>query len=457
MATSKDSSDEFYEYFDEIEFKPEKPILMSTEDSSKCFFGRFSVPTHTQNMSGVLLIDYLPQKEGSDTCNVKCENFDIANNYNFNQINVQIRDSNSRNCIGNPISLKNSNYLAVIDRGTFYEAKILDGLFVFEPNINGKYEGSSDIAENIKRDHIVREAVVSARILESSSNSVTKIEKEEDSNILAINVNAPQNSSKESTCKQEINDRLDDIYDEDFGLRQQEKRRKISAFFNKEKSKDDSLFVGSALSLTTLKNDEDWDYDKDGKMSDDEEYIEKGEFDQNYEDEHNPEIINANFNSEDEEGPDGMLTEYGQSLKTMIANQQDMEADEELNVYSDEIDEELEIKSNISSSVQNMAETSSSQQKSNSEIQFKENKSPTVLSSMNTGNRSLEDEVIRKLSLAGGRMQIKPFLDAMKVKKKNKYFEEIQEIIKKVADTHTEYHSNNKVSYITLKSNYRQR
>ncbi|KAH7649752.1 hypothetical protein FG379_001982 [Cryptosporidium bovis] len=458
MAASKSSPDELYECFDEIELKSEKPILLSADISSKCFFGRFSVPTHTQNMSGVLFIDYLPQKEGSEISDKKLEHSNSGNNNCIlNKISVQIRDSNSRHCIGNPIPLSNSNYLAVIDRGNFYEAKVLNGLFVFEPNIKSKNEGNSDIAENIKRDHIVREAVITARILESSNNSKTKVEKEEDSVTPVINVNNPQNSANESTYKLEINDKFDDIYDKYLGLRQQEKKRKISALYSKEKSQDDSPFVESALSLTTLKDNEDWDYDRDGKMSDDEEYIEKSEIDQSYEDDHNPILINGNLNSEDEEDPDEILTEYGQSLKNMIANQQDMEADEELNIYSDDIDDELESRSNISSSIQNVAETSSSQEKSNSDIRIKENKSPTILSSSINGSvRSLEDEVVRRLTLAGGRMQIKPFLDAMKVRKKNKYFEEIQEIIKRVADTHTEYHSNNKVSYITLKTNYRQ-
>lgn len=338
----------------------------------------------------------------------------------------------------------------------------MDGLFVFDPSIKGKNESNSDVAENLKRDYIFREAAVTARIQESSTKMRIKLENDlEDDQTPESAINKDEStfgkSSENNTAIPETikGGILDDIYDKDFGLKQQEKKRKISAILNKENA-DDSRVVVSALSLTTLKNSDDWDYDGDGKMSDDEGYMEKNEMDEKFESDHNPNLMNGNIDysdSEDDEGPDGILTEYGQTLKTMIANQEDMEADEELNLYSDEIDDEVESKSNLSSSAPVAICTG---------IQFssqkKTTKSPTTISSSINGlSRSLEAEVIRKLSLAGGRMQIKQFLDAMKVKKKNKYFEEIQEIIKKVADTHTEYHSNTKISYITLKSNYRQR
>lgn len=336
----------------------------------------------------------------------------------------------------------------------------MDGLFVFDPSIKGKNESNSDIAESLKRDYIFREAAITARIQESSNKMKIKLENDiEDDQISENNINIGDElnkfdgiTTKRGVVKVGI---LDDIYDKDFGLKQQEKKRKISAMLNKE-NKDDSRIVVSALSLTTLKSGDDWDYDGDGKMSDDEGYIEKNDMDEKFEEEHNPNMMNGNIdysNSEDDEGPDGILTEYGQTLKTMIENQQDMEADEELNLYSDDVDDDIESKSNVSSSAPVTVNMSA-----HSDLQKKAVKSPTIVSSSATGpSRSLETEVIRKLSLAGGRMQIKPFLDAMKVKKKNKYFEEIQGIIKKVADTHTEYHSNTKISYITLKSNYRQR
>ena len=157
--------------------------------------------------------------------------------------------------------------MAVIDRGDYYEAKILDGLFVFEPNIKSKNEGNSDMAENIKRDHIVKEAVITARIKDSSNHSKIKLEREEDSGSYTANSSTLQSSIKENTFKLEMNDGLDDIYDKDFGLKLQEKKRKISAFFSKEKTQDKYPIVESALSLTTLKNYDDWDYERDGKKN----------------------------------------------------------------------------------------------------------------------------------------------------------------------------------------------
>ncbi|KAH8584103.1 apicomplexan conserved [Cryptosporidium sp. chipmunk genotype I] len=452
-------SDEIAEYFDEGDPKIEKQLILTADGSGSCFFGRFSVPTHAQSMAGAIFVDYLSPVRDIDSLNVKYEpSIAPSSRIDPNQINIRIRDSNSRHCIGRQVSKNNSNYAAIIDKGSHYEFKILDGLFVFDPSIKGKNESNSDVAENLKRDYIFREAAVTARIQESSNKMRIKLENDiEDDQTPESNVNKGifNKSCENNAMPGAMKGILDDIYDKDFGLKQQEKKRKISAMLNKENS-DDSRVVVSALSLTMLKSGDDWDYDGDGKMSDDEGYIEKNEVDEKFEEEHNPNLIIGNIdysNSEDDEGPDGILTEYGKTLKTMIANQQDMEADEELNLYSDEIDDEVESKSNISSSAPAAVNTSIQ-----FDLQKKTVKSPTAISSSINGlSRSLEAEVIRKLSLAGGRMQIKPFLDAMKVKKKNKYFEEIQEIIKKVADTHTEYHSNTKISYITLKSNYRQR
>ncbi|KAJ1611337.1 apicomplexan conserved protein [Cryptosporidium canis] len=460
MSYSSAISDEIADYFDEGGSKVEKQLVLSTDRSGSCFFGRFSVPTHAQNMTGKIYVDYVNPVKEIDSQSIKYEKLGDSNDkLDLKQINVKIRDSNSRHCIGRQVALNNSNYAAIIDKGSHYEFRILDGLFVFDPAIKGKNESNSDIAENLKRDYIFREAAITARIQESSSKMRIKLENEIEDDQIPENDNVEGLLKKSDTSAPNFGAMkvgiLDDIYDKDFGLKQQEKKRKMSAMLNKE-SKDDSRIVVSALSLTTLNSGEDWDYDGDGKMSDDEGYIEKNEMDEKFEEEHNPNMMNGNHdysNSDDDEGPDGILTEYGQTLKTMIANQQDMEADEELNLYSDEVDDDMESKSNVSSSVPVTSNISA-----HSDTQKKIVKSPTaVSSSINGPSRSLETEVIRKLSLAGGRMQIKPFLDAMKVKKKNKYFEEIQEIIKKVADTHTEYHSNTKISYITLKSNYRQR
>ncbi|CUV06093.1 unnamed protein product [Cryptosporidium hominis] len=460
MNSSSCKTDEIAEYFDEGDFGNEKQLILNTDRPGSCFFGRFSVPTHAQSMVGAVFVDYVTPVRDIDSLSVKYEPSISPNNIaDPNQINIRIRDSNSKHCIGRQLSQKNSNYAAIIDKGTHYEFKFLDGLFVFDPSIKGKNESNSDVAENLKRDYISREAAVTARIQESSNKMRIKLENDAEDDQTPESDTNKDLGTFNSSCENNVipgvmRGILDDIYDKDFGLKRQEKKRKISAMLNKENS-DDSRIVVSALSLTTLKSGDYWDYDGDGKMSDDEGYIEKNEMDEKFEEEHNPNLVNGNdySNSEDDEGPDGILTEYGQTLKTMIANQQDMEADEELNLYSDEIDDDVESKSNISSSAPVTVNTNIQ-----FEIQKKTVKSPTALSSSINGfSRSLEAEVIRKLSLAGGRMQIKPFLDAMKVKKKNKYFEEIQEIIKKVADTHTEYHSNMKISYITLKSNYRQR
>lgn len=51
--------DEIAEYFDEDGSNVEKQIVLSTDSSGSCFFGRFSVPTHAQNMTGAIYVDYV--------------------------------------------------------------------------------------------------------------------------------------------------------------------------------------------------------------------------------------------------------------------------------------------------------------------------------------------------------------------------------------------------------------
>lgn len=59
MSCSGGISDEIAEYFDEDGSKIEKQLVLSTDNSGSCFFGRFSVPTHAQNMTGAIYVDYV--------------------------------------------------------------------------------------------------------------------------------------------------------------------------------------------------------------------------------------------------------------------------------------------------------------------------------------------------------------------------------------------------------------
>ncbi|OII78012.1 hypothetical protein cand_036600 [Cryptosporidium andersoni] len=464
---------DYSEYFEELRDVTSKPLIMSNNNANFCFFGRFSIPTYAHHMSGMLFVEYDTNYDDhrAKTAVRHEYSLDTGLTQKISYHNIRIRDSNSRQCIGKPVTIDCKNYIVIIDKGSYFEVKPLKGMLIFHPDVRSKHNSNSDIAEIIKRDYIVRDAAIIAKIHESKLQTKVEVDVEEADDYeerLSMRASGPKKSNlKPNAISRRIEDRLDDIYDQDFGLKKQEKKRRLAALASKsEKKVDDLRVIESALSLTTLKKSNiNWDYDGDGQMSDDDEYIDGNEanIDSNKEDMNIPDNGSIDsLDSEEEDGPDEILTEYGQTLKTMIANQQDMEADDELNAYSDEVEDDAESRSNVSGTAPITAGiptnvkilTQDSQQKFTT-------RSPTVssvISSATYGNtRNLESEVIRKLSLAGGRMQIKAFLDAMKVKKKNKYFEDIQEVIKKVADTHTEYHGNTKMSYITLRTNYRQR
>lgn len=59
MNCSTGKSDEIAEYFNEGSYRVEKQLILSTDESGSCFFGRFSVPTHAQSMTGAIYVDYL--------------------------------------------------------------------------------------------------------------------------------------------------------------------------------------------------------------------------------------------------------------------------------------------------------------------------------------------------------------------------------------------------------------
>lgn len=58
MDLSADVTSEISEYFDEKDTPSEKPIILSDDILGSCFFGRFSVPTHAQNMTGTMYVEY---------------------------------------------------------------------------------------------------------------------------------------------------------------------------------------------------------------------------------------------------------------------------------------------------------------------------------------------------------------------------------------------------------------
>ncbi|ETB56234.1 hypothetical protein YYC_05688 [Plasmodium yoelii 17X] len=127
--------------------------------------------------------------------------------------------------------------------------------------------------------------------------------------------------------------------DDDLGLKKQEKKRLKNLYkLKKRENKDEIDYVDSALSITEIrKNKSTWDYNDDGKRSDDEDlYIQESAHEFFDDEDENEESDNNSGNEE------SILTSYGQAMKSLLKQQINDEEDEELNQYSDDEDEEEE-------------------------------------------------------------------------------------------------------------------
>ncbi|SCM07186.1 conserved Plasmodium protein, unknown function [Plasmodium chabaudi chabaudi] len=144
--------------------------------------------------------------------------------------------------------------------------------------------------------------------------------------------------------------------DDDLGLKRQEKKRLKNLYkLKKRENKEEIDYVDSALSITEIrKNKSSWDYNDDGKRSDDEDlYMQESAQEFFDDDDENEESDNNSGNEE------SILTSYGQAMKSLLKQQINDEEDDELNQYSDDEDDEEEDEDDEDEEDENDEDTSS--------------------------------------------------------------------------------------------------
>ncbi|KEG04539.1 conserved Plasmodium protein, unknown function [Plasmodium vinckei vinckei] len=127
--------------------------------------------------------------------------------------------------------------------------------------------------------------------------------------------------------------------DDDLGLKRQEKKRLKNLYkLKKRENKEEIDYVDSALSITEIrKNKSSWDYNDDGKRSDDEDLYMQESAQEFFDDEDENEESDNNSGNEE-----SILTSYGQAMKSLLKQQINDEEDDELNQYSDDDEDDEE-------------------------------------------------------------------------------------------------------------------
>ncbi|KOB87461.1 hypothetical protein PFDG_03680 [Plasmodium falciparum Dd2] len=128
--------------------------------------------------------------------------------------------------------------------------------------------------------------------------------------------------------------------DDDLGLKRQEKRRiKNLIKLKRGENKEEIEYANSALSITSLRKSKvNWDYNNDGRKSDDEDLNEEVSGQEDFDDDNDDNDDSENNSDNDQY----KLTSYGQAMRSLLKQQVNDEEDDELNQYSDDDDEEDE-------------------------------------------------------------------------------------------------------------------
>ncbi|ANQ09810.1 Uncharacterized protein PCOAH_00046470 [Plasmodium coatneyi] len=128
--------------------------------------------------------------------------------------------------------------------------------------------------------------------------------------------------------------------DDDLGLKKQEKKRIKNLYKLRMRENHDKIdYVDSALSITALRKSKvNWDYNNDGKKSDDEDINLDDSGQEEFDDDDNNDENDDSDNNSDMDL--SRLTTYGQTMKSLLKQQVHDEEDDELKQYSDDDSDE---------------------------------------------------------------------------------------------------------------------
>ncbi|EPT27991.1 hypothetical protein TGPRC2_289950 [Toxoplasma gondii TgCatPRC2] len=338
-------------------------------------------------------------------------------------------------------------FFLLVQGKEFVEVLPISGWLNFDRMVPAKGQApTAEDAEHQSRVKATRDAALAARVALLRRSGAESDEEGE---------RVGKEAAKET--RREGSDRDDD----ELGLRRQKQKRMKQLLRQKAGQKQKlNEYIDSALSVTAVRQAEvDWDFEE--VLSDDEEDVAAEVKNQGAEGE---DVLAGEAaedlvcTDDDEAGAaDADLTNYGQQMKTLLDKAKDDEADDELHQYeSDEGEENEEEGQGGSASGQTSGETTKSPVTPGARPAQTTRPAPSaklVAGQAEKGDDAdLKSRVIRIMQQHMGRMTVKHFMNAFKVKEKNEEFKKIQQVVHKICKMET---TEDKQKFIILKPEYR--
>ncbi|OEH76118.1 hypothetical protein cyc_07010 [Cyclospora cayetanensis] len=232
------------------------------------------------------------------------------------------------------------------------------------------------------------------------------------------------------------------LFEDELGLERQasklqsQKKKRLKGFLKDRGGKSAANeYIDSALSIGNLRQEAvTWDFEE-GERSDDE----GGEAPQDAKDNAADTLEAEPVDSETDDDPEDPLTSFGQKMKNLLEKARDEEADAELNQYASDDDDEEGAEEKVQDaqpatpgptggppsdvgqrSVVSSASRGSQAAPLQQSVDFRISQLPEDT------RETLEAKVVRVMQQHMGRMAVKDFMSAFKVKQKNEEFKRIQ-------------------------------
>ncbi|PFH32073.1 hypothetical protein BESB_020140 [Besnoitia besnoiti] len=370
--------------------------------------------------------------------------------------------------VSKPNDVNADCFFLLVQGKEFVEVLPISGWLNFDRTVVSKGEEvpTAEDAEYQSRAKAAQEAALAARLAQLRRGGAESDEEGE-------------RGAKDS-AKSAKRDGSPDGDNDDLGLRRQ-KQKRMKQLLRQKAGHNQKLneYIDSALSVTALRQAEvDWDFEEGERSDDEEDVATEVKQQQGAEGE---DLLAGHEAAEDlvvtdDEDAAGVadaadLTNYGQKMKTLLDKAKDDEADDELHQFESDEGEENEEGEGATAAaagapaVGGAASASSSSPRPPSSVSAssaapsgKPVVKPGGSAVQSAAPKAAEDDadlksrVIRIMQQHMGRMTVKHFMSAFKVKEKNEEFKKIQQVVHKICKMET---TEDKQKFIILKPEYR--
>ncbi|KJP85939.1 hypothetical protein AK88_04414 [Plasmodium fragile] len=244
--------------------------------------------------------------------------------------------SNHKSYMSKQSNMDTDVFFVLMENEEYSDIYPISSWHVFEPDLSAKTLSKFNIDNNPQEK--LRAEQNNRRL----DDIIERLKSKEENMKVNSKVREEGNAKKKKKKKIVNSDSSSSYEDDDLGLKKQEKKRLKNLYKLRMRENQDEIdYVDSALSISALRKSKvNWDYNNDGKKSDDE--------DINLDDSGQEEFEDDDNNDENEDSDNNSevdlsrLTTYGQTMKSLLKQQVHDEEDDELKQYSDDDDEEEE-------------------------------------------------------------------------------------------------------------------